>query len=303
MEHKNTVMIGRTHGVHAEPVTFGLKMALWYEEMKRHQRRLQQAKENIGYGKISGAVGTFSFLHPFVEEYVCQKLGLRPAPVSSQIIQRDRHAEFMTTLALIASSLDKFAQEVRLLQRTEVREAEEYFSLGQKGSSAMPHKRNPVLAENISGLSRLMRSYALTAMENVALWHERDISHSSAERIICPDGTILLDFMLDRFARMMNDLVIYPRQMIHNLNMTYGIIFSQHVLLKLVEKGMSRDHAYGVVQKNAMRSWEEHRDFKEFLLRDTEVMSCLTADELDRILRPENFLTHVDFIFRRVFAD
>jgi adenylosuccinate lyase len=252
---------------------------------------------------VSGAVGTFSFLDPSVEEYVCKKLNLRPAPVSSQIIQRDRHAEFMTTLALIASSLDKFAQEIRLLQRTEVREVEEYFSPGQKGSSAMPHKRNPVLSENISGLSRLMRSYALTAMENVALWHERDISHSSAERVICPDGTILLDFMLHRFAHMINDLVVYPKQMIHNLNMTHGVIFSQHVLLKLVEKGMSREEAYEVVQQNAMRSWEEHRDFKEFLLHDEKVMSHLTADEVNQVLRTENFLTHVDFIFRRVFDE
>jgi len=302
-EHKDTVMIGRTHGVHAEPVTFGLKMALWYEEMKRHRERLLRARENIGYGKISGAVGTFSFLDPFVEEYVCKKLNLKPAPVSSQIIQRDRHAEFMTTLALIASSLDKFAQEIRLLQRTEVREAEEYFSEGQKGSSAMPHKRNPVLSENISGLSRLMRSYALTAMENVALWHERDISHSSAERIICPDATILLDFMLNRFARMMSDLVVYPDQMISNLNMTHGVIFSQHVLLKLVEKGMSREDAYGKVQKNAMISWKEHRDFKELLLHDGEIMSYLTPDELEQVLRKENFLTHVDFIFCRVFGE
>jgi adenylosuccinate lyase len=303
MEHRNTIMIGRTHGIHAEPVTFGLKMALWYEEIKRHRERLIRAKENIAYGKISGAVGTFSFLDPFVEEYVCKKIGLKPAPVSSQIIQRDRHGEFMATLALIASSLDKFAQEIRLLQRTEVREAEEYFSRGQKGSSAMPHKRNPVLSENISGLSRLMRSYALTAMENVALWHERDISHSSAERLICPDGTILLDFMLDRFARMMDSLVVYPDQMIRNLNMTHGVIFSQHVLLKLVESGMSREGAYEAVQRNAMRSWEEHRDFKELLLHDHEVMSCLTPDELDHILREENFLTHVDFIFRRVFGE
>ena len=212
-EHKNTLMIGRSHGIHAEPITFGMKMALWYQEMQRNRGRLVQAKKSVSVGKISGAVGTFSFIDPFVEEYVCGKLGLKPAPVSSQIVQRDRHAEFFTTLAIIASSLDKFAQEIRLLQRTEVREAEEYFSPGQKGSSAMPHKRNPMLSENISGLARLVRSYALAALEDVALWHERDISHSSAERVIGPDATIALDFMLGRFTGLMDKLVVYPERM------------------------------------------------------------------------------------------
>ena len=236
-EHKNTLMIGRSHGIHAEPITFGLKMALWYQEMQRNRERLSQALENISYGKVSGAVGTFAFIDPFVEEYVCQKLGLKPAPVSSQIVQRDRHAEYFATLAIIASSLDKFAQEIRLLQRTEVREAEEFFSTGQKGSSAMPHKRNPVLSENLSGLSRLVRSYAVAALEDVALWHERDISHSSVERVIAPDATIVLDFMLARFTGLMDRLVVYPERMKANLNMTHGLIFSQTVLLALVEKG------------------------------------------------------------------
>ena len=301
MEHKNTLMIGRTHGIHAEPITFGLKLAIWYQEMVRNRERLLRAKETISYGKISGAVGTFSFIDPFVEEYVCKKLGLKPAPVSSQILQRDRHAEYFAALALIASSLDKFAQEIRLLQRTEVREAEEYFSPGQKGSSAMPHKRNPILSENLSGLSRLMRSYALAAMEDVALWHERDISHSSVERIIGPDATILLDFMLSRFTRMVEQLIVYPEQMLHNLNLTHGIIFSQLVLLKLIDKGMTREAAYAAVQKNAMAAWEKHREFKDLLKKDRQVVSFLKAKEIDDVFHVERFLKHVDFIFQRVF--
>jgi adenylosuccinate lyase len=256
-EYKTTLMIGRSHGIHAEPITFGLKMALWYQEMQRNRQRLVRAAETIGTGKISGAVGTFSFIDPFVEEYVCRKLALKPALVSSQIVQRDRHAEFFTTLAIVASSLDKFSQEIRLLQRTEVREVEEYFSPGQKGSSAMPHKRNPVLSENISGLARLVRSYALAALEDIALWHERDISHSSVERVICPDATIVLDFMLGRFTGLLDRLVVYPERMLHNLNMTKGVIFSQMVLLALIEKGATREDAYAIVQRHAMRSWEE----------------------------------------------
>jgi len=303
MEHKNTLMIGRTHGIHAEPITFGLKLAIWYQEMVRNRERLLRAKETISYGKISGAVGTFSFIDRFVEEYVCKKLGLKPAPVSSQILQRDRHAEYFAALALIASSLDKFAQEIRLLQRTEVREAEEYFSPGQKGSSAMPHKRNPILSENLSGLSRLMRSYALAAMEDVALWHERDISHSSVERIIGPDATILLDFMLSRFTRMVEQLIVYPEQMLHNLNLTHGIIFSQLVLLKLIDKGMTREAAYAAVQKNAMAAWEKHLEFKDLLKKDRQVNSFLKVREIDDIFRVEHFLKHVDFIFRRVFVE
>lgn len=301
--YKDTVMIGRSHGIHAEPVTFGLKMALWYQEMVRNRRRLAGARETIAYGKISGVVGTFSFIDPAVEKYVCRRLGLKPAPVSSQIVQRDRHAEYFAVLAIIASSLDKFAQEIRLLQRTEVREAEEYFSPGQKGSSAMPHKRNPVLSENISGLARLMRSYALAALEDVALWHERDISHSSVERVIGPDATILLDFMLSRFSGLVEKLVVYPGRMRENLNLTRGVIFSQMVLLKLIEKGMSREAAYAVVQKHAMRAWKTGKEFKALLLKDREVTACLSRKELDAVFRVENFLGHIDFIYKRVFGD
>ena len=301
-EHRDTLMIGRSHGIHAEPITFGLKMALWYQEMERNLTRMIQAKETISYGKISGAVGTFSFIDPSVEEYVCHKMGLKPAPVSSQIVQRDRHAEFFTTLAIIASSLDKFSQEIRLLQRTEVREAEEYFTPGQKGSSAMPHKRNPVLSENLSGLARLMRSYALASLEDIALWHERDISHSSVERVIAPDATILLDFMLSRFAGLIDKLVVYPDRMLANLNMTKGLIFSQMVLLKLIDKGMSRENAYAVVQKNAMKSWQEDGDFKQVLLEDDEVMSYLNSEDITTVFRIENFLGHMGLIFNRVFG-
>jgi adenylosuccinate lyase len=301
-EYKNTLMIGRTHGIHAEPITFGLKMALWYQEMERNLTRLIRAKDTISYGKISGAVGTFSFIDPSIEEYVCQKLGLTPAPVSSQIVQRDRHAEFFTTLAIVASSIDKFSQEIRLLQRTEVREVEEYFPPGQKGSSAMPHKRNPVLSENLSGLARLMRSYALASLEDMALWHERDISHSSVERVIAPDATIVLDFMLHRFTELMGNLVIYPDRMLANLNMTRGVIFSQTVLLKLIERGMSREDAYGVVQGNAMRSWNEGADFKQLLLKDNKVMSFMNSRDIEDAFKIENFLKHIDFIFERVFG-
>ncbi len=301
LEYKKTLMIGRSHGIHAEPITFGLKMALWYQEMERNRARLERAKETVSYGKISGAVGTFSFVEPFVEEYVCKKLGLKPAPVSSQIVQRDRHAEFFTTLAIIASSLDKFAQEIRLLQRTEVREAEEYFSPGQKGSSAMPHKRNPVLSENISGLARLVRSYALAALEDVALWHERDISHSSVERVIAPDATIVLDFMLGRFTSLMDKLVVYPERMLANLNMTHGVIFSQMVLLALVEKGATREDAYAIVQKNAMKSWNENLKFRELLAADTAVKKYLTPKDLDKIFNVNNFLKNINFIYKRVF--
>ncbi|KQC07813.1 MAG: adenylosuccinate lyase [Smithella sp. SDB] len=303
LENKETLMIGRSHGIHAEPITFGLKLALWYEEMRRNRQRLVRAKESVSYGKISGAVGTFSFIDPFVEEYVCSKLGLKPASVSSQIVQRDRHAEFFTTLAIIASSMDKFAQEIRLLQRTEVREAEEYFSEGQKGSSAMPHKRNPVLSENISGLARLVRSYAVASLEDIALWHERDISHSSVERVIGPDATIVLDFMLSRFTNMMDQLLIYPEKMLYNLNMTHGIIFSQMVLLALVEKGTTREEAYAVVQRNAMKSWKEGLEFKDLLEKDSTVRKYLKKKELTAIFNVKNFLKNLDFIFNRVFKN
>ena len=303
LENKNTLMIGRSHGIHAEPITFGLKMALWYQEMQRNRQRIVQAKESISYGKISGAVGTFSFVDPSVEEYVCSKLGLKPAPVSSQIIQRDRHAEFFTTLAIIASSLDKFAQEIRLLQRTEVREAEEYFSPGQKGSSAMPHKRNPILSENMSGLARLIRSYAVASLEDIPLWHERDISHSSVERVIGPDATIVLDFMLYRFTNMMDKLLIYPERMIQNLNMTHGVIFSQMVLLALIEKGTTREDAYAIVQNNAMKSWQEGLEFRDLLEADAVVTKYLPQKELAAIFNVDNFLKNLDFIFNRVFGE
>jgi len=300
-KYKDTVMIGRTHGVHAEPITFGLKMALWYEEMRRNRERLLIAKERISYGKIAGAVGTYAFVDPRVEEYVLRALGLKPEPVSTQIVQRDRHGEYFSTLAVIASSIDKFAQEIRLLQRTEVREAEEYFSPGQKGSSAMPHKRNPVLSENLSGLARLMRSYAIAALEDIPLWHERDISHSSVERVIAPDATTVLDFMLVRFATLMEKLLVYPERMKRNLEITGGLIFSQMVLLKLIEAGMGRDQAYAIVQRNAMKSWETGVSFQELILRDEEVLSRVKAEFLEEAFRIENFLTQVDFIFARVF--
>ena len=301
--YRDTLMIGRSHGIHAEPITFGLKMALWYQEMERNRLRLVRAKETVSVGKVSGAVGTFSFIDPAVEAHVCEKLDLKPAPVATQIVQRDRHAEYFTTLAIIASSIDKFAQEIRLLQRTEVREAEEYFSPGQKGSSAMPHKRNPVLSENLSGLARLIRSYAMAALEDVPLWHERDISHSSVERVIGPDATILLDFMLNRFAGLIGRLIVYPEKMLENIAMTRGLIFSQMVLLKLIERGMSREDAYAVVQRNAMRSWLEGLEFRALLSADGDVMSFLKESDLDAVFRVENFLTQINFIYGRVFGE
>lgn len=303
LKHRNTPMIGRSHGIHAEPITFGLKMCLWYAEMQRNRDRLVRARDTISVGKLSGAVGTFSFVDPAIEKYVCERLSLKPAPASSQIVQRDRHAEYFSTLAIIASSIDKFAQEIRLLQRTEVREAEEYFSLGQKGSSAMPHKRNPVLSENLSGLSRLMRSYAVAALEDMALWHERDISHSSVERVIGPDATILLDFMLNRFTGLIDHLVVYPERMLANIGMTRGVIFSQTVLLKLIEKGVTREEAYAIVQRNAMRSWQEGFEFKDLLLQDPEVSSRIKPEDLDDAFQIGHFLKKVDFIFDRVFGN
>jgi len=302
LQYKDVVMIGRSHGIHAEPITFGLKMLMWYQEMQRNRSRLIQAKETISHGKISGAVGTFSFIDPFIETYVCQKLDIHPAPVSSQIVQRDRHAEFFCVLAIIASSIDKFSQEIRLLQRTEVREVEEYFAPGQKGSSAMPHKRNPVLSENLSGLARLMRSYAQAALEDVALWHERDISHSSVERVIAPDATILLDFMLYRFTGLVGSLIVDSERMSANLNMTNGIVFSQKVLLQLINKGMSRENAYAVIQRNAMQSWNEGILFKDLLLKDEDVRRCMTPDEIENVFKYENYLQHINYIFNRVLA-
>lgn len=300
-EHKNTLMMGRTHGVHAEPITFGFKLAGWYDEMQRHRRRMERAKETISFGKVSGAVGTFAYNPPFVEEYVCKKCGLKPAPISTQILQRDLHAEFFTTLALIGCSLDKFALEIRHLQRTEVSEAAEYFSAGQKGSSAMPHKQNPVLSENIAGLARILRAHALAAMENVALWHERDISHSSVERIIGPDSTTILDFMLVRFTNLIKDLIVYPEQMQANVALTKGIFFSQRILLELTKRGISRETAYQMVQKDALQAWCQQRDFKDVLLQDQEITSILKKEEIEAFCSFSFFLNNMDAIFERVF--
>lgn len=300
-EFKDTVVIGRSHGIHAEPTTFGLKLAMWYEEVKRGLIRMERAKETISYGKISGAVGTFAQVPPPVEEYVCKKCGLKPAPVSTQIIQRDRHAEYLSTLALIASSIDKFATEIRHIQRTEVREAEEFFSKGQKGSSAMPHKRNPITSEQLSGLARIIRGNALAAMENIPLWHERDISHSSVERVIIPDSTILLDYMLSKLTDLIDNLLVYPENMKKNLEKTHGLIYSQRVLLELAKKGITREKAYEVVQRNALKSWEEGKEFYRLISADKEVKKLLTKKELDTCFDLDYHLKHVDTIFDRVF--
>ncbi len=298
-EHKDTVMIGRSHGIHAEPITFGLKMAIWYTETERNLERMLRAKETISFGKISGAVGTFANLDPFVEQYVCAKLGLKPAPVSTQIIQRDRHAEFLTTLAIIASSLDKFATEIRSLQRTEILEAEEFFEKGQKGSSAMPHKRNPIRSENISGLARVIRANAIAALENVPLWHERDISHSSVERVIIPDSCILIDYILARFTGVVDKLLVYPDTMRRNLEITKGMLFSERILLELIGKGLTREDAYKLVQRNAMKVWEQGIDFRDSLLSDPDVSSRITEQELDNCFDMEHHLRFVDEIFER----
>ena len=280
-EFKYTPMVGRTHGIHAEPITFGMKLAIWYSEMRRNLERIKKAKDIISYGKISGAVGTFAHLTPKIEEYVCNELGLKVEPVSNQIIQRDRHGEFFTTLAIIASSLDKFAVEIRHLQRTEVREVEEYFSPGQKGSSAMPHKRNPVLSENISGLSRIVRANAFASLENIPLWHERDISHSSVERVIAPDSTILIDYMLNRFTGIIKNLKVYPENMRKNINITHGLIFSGAILVELAKKGLSRERAYQMVQKYAINAWQEGIDYKKLILEDKEIREILSKEEIE----------------------
>jgi adenylosuccinate lyase len=300
IEHKHTIMIGRTHGIHAEPITFGLKLALWAQEMKRNAARLAEAEKIISVGKISGAVGTYATVPPEVEEKACIKLGLAPAPISSQIIQRDRHAQFITTLAITASSLEKFATEIRGLQRTEVLEAEEPFAAGQTGSSAMPHKRNPELCERICGLARLVRGYALTSMENIALWHERDISHSSTERIIFPDGCLVLDYILSIFTSIMKGLKVYPENMRRNLELTQGLVFSQRVLIALIDKGLSRQKAYELVQRNAMKAWKQRTSFLDLLTADTEVMAHLSEKELKPIFDYNYFTKHVDKVFQRL---
>jgi adenylosuccinate lyase len=300
-KYKDTPIMGRSHGVHAEPMTFGLKFALWYEDMKRNLERIKRTKQVVSIGKLSGAVGTFSNIPPVIEEKVCKKLGLRPEPVATQVVQRDRHAEYLTTLALIAASIEKITIEIRHLQRTEVLEAEEPFMKGQKGSSAMPHKRNPVGCENLSGLARLVRSNAMAAFENIALWHERDISHSSVERVIIPDSSILVDYMLDRLKEILDGLYIYPKRMKENINRSYGLYNSQRVMIALAEKGLTREDAYDIVQRNAMKSWKTGVQFRKLLLRDKEVKKYLTAKEIEKIFDLEYYLRNVDYIFKRVF--
>jgi adenylosuccinate lyase len=301
-EHRLTPMIGRTHGVHAEPMTFGLKLALWYSELQRDLDRMLRARDIIAVGKVSGAVGTFAHLDPSIEASVCERLGLQAAAVSSQVIQRDRHAELMTTLAITAASLEKFALEIRGLQKTEIGEVEEPFAKGQKGSSAMPHKRNPIGCEQITGLARLIRANAMAALENVALWHERDISHSSVERVILPDSFIALDHMLRRFTRIVRGMVVYPQRMMENLNRSRGVVFSGTVLLELAKRGISREQAYEWVQRNAMRSFHEQQDFKTLLLEDPDLLTVLTPADVERAFDLQDQMRNIDAIFARVFG-
>jgi len=300
IKHKYTTMIGRTHGIHAEPISFGFKLALWTDEMRRNLQRLSEAQKVIAVGKISGAVGTYATLSPELEEKACARLGLAPAPISNQVLQRDRHAQFVTTLAIIASSLEKFATEIRGLQKTETREVEEPFATGQTGSSAMPHKRNPELCERVCGIARLMRGYALTSMENIALWHERDISHSSAERIILPDSCLVLDYALAIFTSVMKGLVVYPQKMKRDLELTKGLIFSQRVMLALISKGLSRQEAYKMVQRNAMKAWKGSKNFLTLLKVDAEVCAVLPADELEPLFDEQYYLRYMDIIFGRL---
>ncbi|HVN83125.1 MAG TPA: adenylosuccinate lyase [Terriglobia bacterium] len=300
--YKDIPMIGRTHGIHAEPITLGLKLTVWYEEARRNQKRLNDAIENVLVGKLSGAVGTFAHLDPKIEETVCARLGLQADPISTQIVQRDRHAHFMAALALIACGLDKIATEIRGLQKTEVREVEEYFSPGQKGSSAMPHKRNPVTCEQICGLARLVRSNLQAALENVALWHERDISHSSVERVILPDSTILVDYLLNKTSSLVGKMVVYPERMLENLNLMKGLVFSGQLLLELTQKEVSREEAYTWVQRNAMRVWANEGEFKALVLKDPDISRCLQPAEIDRIFDLKYQLRHVETIFRRVYG-
>ena len=303
-QYKHTMMIGRSHGIHAEPITFGLKLALWYDEMQRNKERLISSTENIKIGKISGAVGTYAHCPPKIEEYVCKKLGLKPDNISTQIIQRDRHAEYMTTLAIIASSLDKFSTEIRHLQRTEVLEVEEPFTKGQKGSSAMPHKRNPIKSENICGLARIIRANSMVALENIVLWHERDISHSSAERIIFPDSTLALYHMLFNFRKVIDGLNVYPDNMKGNLEITSGLYNSQRVMLKLIERGLSREKSYEIVQRNAMKFWNEtEMSFFEYLSEDSEFTPYITVIELKELFEPEFYIKSIDHTWNKVFGD
>jgi len=297
--HRTTVMMGRTHGVHAEPTTFGLKCALWYAEIERDLERFDAACERLRYGKISGAVGTYANVDPQVEEKVCARLGLKPAPISTQTLQRDRHAEFLFTIALIGTTLDKIATEIRGLQKSEVREVEEPFYKGQKGSSAMPHKRNPVSCEQISGLARVLRGYVIPALEDVPLWHERDISHSSVERVVLPDATILIDYLLNRMNRILSDLHVYPENMRRNMERTHGLVFSQRVLTTLIDKGMSREAAYDTVQPLAMQAWEESRSFKDLVLASEPIRAVLSQDEIEACFDPAWHIKHVDTIFHR----
>ncbi|TQR15482.1 adenylosuccinate lyase [Psychrobacillus soli] len=299
-EHKYTVMMGRTHGVHAEPTTFGLKLALWTEEMKRNLERFEAAAKVIETGKMSGAVGTYANIDPFVEKYVCENLGLAASPISTQTLQRDRHAQYMSTLALIATSIEKFATEIRGLQKSETREVEEFFAKGQKGSSAMPHKRNPIGSENMVGLARLIRGYMMTAYENVALWHERDISHSSAERVILPDATIALNYMLNRFSNIVKNLTVFPENMKRNMDSTLGLIYSQRVLLALIDKGLARETAYDTVQPLAMKAWESQTAFRTFVDADEKITSLLSKEELDDCFDYNYHIQHVDMIFERL---
>lgn len=302
-EHKNTVCVGRSHGIHAEPTTIGLKFALWHDEIKRDIKRLENANQTISVGQISGAVGTFEHLSPKVEEYVCEQMGLTPAPVTTQVIQRDRHAEFLTTLAIVGATLEKISVEIRHLQRTEVLEAEEYFSKGQKGSSAMPHKRNPIISERITGIARLLRGNSMAALENVALWHERDISHSSVERVIVPDSTIILNYALHLMINLIKNLIVYPENSIKNLNITRGLVFSQTVLLALINKGLTREDAYKLVQTNAMEVWrDQNKTLKDELINSEEVSKYLSRDEIEEIFSSNKMLDNVDYIFKRTFG-
>jgi adenylosuccinate lyase len=302
IEHRDTVMVGRSHGIHGEPISFGFKLTIWYEEMQRHRARLRAVREDVAVGKLSGAMGTFAHLGPGIEAFVCKRLGLRPDPVSSQIVQRDRHAAYLSSLALLAASIEKIATEIRHLQRTEVLEAEEFFSAGQKGSSAMPHKRNPIASENLCGLARLVRGNGLAALENVALWHERDISHSSAERVILPDSTILTDYMLTRVTEILRTLLVYPSRMKQNLELTGGLIYSQRLLLALVDRGAQRKDAYEAVQRNAMEAWKGGAGFQDLVSKDPLITRYLSASDIRGCFDPRHYLRHLDTIYRRVFG-